>query len=881
MTLTPGTRLGSYTVTTVLGVGGMGEVYGATDANLKRVVALKVLPEGLASDPQRLARFQHEAEVLASLNHPNIAAVYGLERSGGITALVMELVEGFTLADAPPGIPQDQMLHIAAQIAAALEAAHDRGIVHRDLKPANIKVRPDGTVKVLDFGLARVTPTVSPSEDAAPTLTAVTEAGMVLGTPAYMAPEQVRGEQVDKRADIWAFGCVLYEMLTGRQAFDGATTADVVAQVLHRQLDFDVLPDATPASIRRLLHRCLARDRRGRLRDIGDAGLDIREALNATPELAVTPPQRGPRGWVWTAAASVASALVAGGAIWWIGQSPPVSMPLSRFAIAVPQALPLTQSAATNVAMSRDGVRFVYRSLQGLVVRSRDSLDGVSLPRASDFFFSPDGEWIGYLDDRELRKVPVSGGPATTLAEVGAWPSGTWSETGIVIADADGLSRVRDGGGPPEPIPMTPLEPNEQAAFPEVLPGGQTILFTIAPTRGNILLAAMAEAPGVRIEALDVATGARRTLIRGGAAARYVSTGHLLYASKGATYAVAFDKDRLDVESSPVRMTAEPGSFNFAVSSDGSLLYVAGVGRTERTLEWVDRTGKSVPLDAPSGPYVYPQLSPDETRVALVVADETLRVGRDVSILDIGRGQLDPLTQDPSDNSTLAWSPDGSRVAYGSARTGTFDVFWQAADGSGAPEPLLTGERVQMPIRFAADGRLLVSADVPGRARDILALSVDGSQRLDPIIEGPGLDVYADVSPDGQYIAYDSNESGQFEVYIRPYPGSGGRRWRISSAGGRQPLWSSDGGELFYRNFDGAMMAVTVARTPAFAPGSPVKLFDAPGYAGSGSSPSAATYDVGADGRFLMIKEADTPHPDLILVQHWFGELQRLVLAGH
>jgi serine/threonine-protein kinase len=891
--LARGARVGTFEVLELSGAGGMGEVFRARDSRLGRDVALKVLNDRFRLDPQRLARFEREAQVLASLNHSNIATLYGIEELGDTQALVLEFVDGETLAERIAGepIPVTEVLGIARQIAAALEAAHERGVTHRDLKPDNIKLRVDGTVKVLDFGLAKVFEPSAGTELTPKTVTAfdVAAGGAVMGTPAYMSPEQARGLPVDKRTDIWAFGCVLYEMLSGQAPFAGERASDIIAKIIERPPDLSVLPAGTPQAVRRLLRRCLEKDPRDRLRDIGDARFELLEATasGAGDEPATS---RARSGWRRIAIAAVTLVVVSsaiGTAAWFAaGQAPdPVSSPrVARFTIASPafDANIWTPSGRV-LAVSPDGARLAFSSVGGLLVRTRERLELTPVPglqgEAGAPFFSPDGQWIGFTDEQTLKKVPIAGGLAVTVTEVGPAAIASWSAEGIVFADMRGVFRVSAEGGTPEAL-LTDFDAHEQAAFPQLLPERRAIIFTVIPTRTS-KPGAVATTPGARVDALDLATGKRETLIRGGGRAQYVPTGHLVYAAGETLYAVAFDIDRLEVQGDPVAVMTE-ASHEFALSEEGTLIYQYRSRTGARhVLAWVDREGREEVLGTPAKPYVYPRISRDGSRVALNIggAPDT-----DISIWDIRRQTLERFTIDPAGNSLLAWSLDGQKLAFGSDRFRVSNLFSQAADGTGEPERLLESDRIQMPLSFAPDGRLLFSADVAGRGRDIHALWMDGSRRVDPILEGPTNEGSAEVSPDGRWIAYDSDESGQFEVYVRPYPDAyAGGRWPISSDGGKQPLWSPDGRELFYRDFDGALLAAPVTLTPTFAAGPGVKVFENANYfAGRpGSTMSGRTYDF--DGkRFLMIKPeaAAGEAAALVVVLNWFEELKRLVPGG-
>jgi serine/threonine-protein kinase len=867
----------------------MGEVFRAHDSRLGRDVALKVLSDRFNLDPHRLARFERETKVLASLNHSNIATLYGIEALGDTHALVLELVEGETLAERieQGPIPLLEALDIALQIASALDAAHEHGIVHRDLKPGNVKLRPDGTVKLLDFGLAKISESAPPSgEPPAATATALEFAAGgagVMGTPAYMSPEQARGLPVDKRSDVWAFGCVLYEMLSGTRAFDGDRGSDIVAKVIECEPDFGALPAGVPRTVHRLLRRCLQKDPRRRLRDMGDARLDLTDAIEGPGDETAA----GTTGWsrariaMGAAIATALSAMVAGTAVWLLVHSdatgPTYPARVARFSIPAHMLPPLL---GAGLAISSDGAQFAYVTDQGLTVRARDSLGtAVVVGRGTvqgSPFFSPDGKWLGFTGWDTLRKVPTAGGPVATVADSAGM--GSWTGEHIVFADMHGLFRVSADGGKPEQLFADP-DPLEQAVSPQFLPVRQAIVFTVIPTRTYVTGFA-SNAPGARVDALDLRTGERHTILRGGGRARYVPTGHLVYAAAGTIYAAAFDLERLQLRGDAVPVVSEDGHLDFALSDEGTLVYQAGKIDSLKELVWVDRHGSEEPLGAPLRPYLYPRLSPDGLRVALDVRDSQ---ERDIWMWDLRRNALERFTRDPAGNPLVEWSPDGRYVVFGSDRSGVTNMFRQASDGSGEPERLFPSDRLQMAVNFPSEERLLFSANVPGQHRDIHTLFLDSTRRAEPLIHGPANELNADVSPDGRWIAYDSDESGQFEVYVRSYPDPyGGGRWQISSGGGRQPLWSPDGTELFYRDFDGAMIAASVSPGSTFTPGSVVKLFKNAGYVGSGAHGSGRTYDVSLDGsRFLMIKAAgppdDEPSPSLVVVLNWFEELKRLV----
>jgi eukaryotic-like serine/threonine-protein kinase len=938
MTLTPGTRIGPYEVTAAIGAGGMGEVYRAIDTNLGRPVAIKVLPEVFASDADRLARFEREAKTLAALNHPNIAQIYGLEKTGGIRALVLELVEGPTLADriAQGPITVDEALPIAKQIAEALEAAHEQAIVHRDLKPANIKIRPDGTVKVLDFGLAKALEPMSVAgvdATASPTITSpamMTGVGVLLGTAAYMSPEQARGKAADKRADIWAFGCVLYEMLTGRRAFEGEDAAQTLAFVMAREPEWTAVPASVPAPLRMLLTLCLEKDRGRRMTDIAVAQFLLSDKAGVSIARAPVPGLAPPFAWrrrlPWAIAGLVGVPLVATVAWWAPWRTPPFPQPV-RFTIAPPAAQPFNlQGFYRNLAISPDGTRLVYVAGRGdvnevtgseLMVRAIDQLEAVPLRGIATVafpFISPDGRWVGFFSvvgagsgvggpGGDLKKISITGGPPQTLCQYhGTARGATWGpDDTIVFATNDpstGLLSVPAGGGAPKVLTKPDAARGEQDhLFPSLLPGGRAVLFTISVAGGI---------ENGQVAVLDLQTGQQKTLVRGGSDAQYVETGHLVYASAGTLRAVRFDPDRLEVLGDPVpvveRMTTlQTGAADFRISRQGTLVYVPGgsiAAGAMRSLVWVTREGREEPINAPPRTYASPRLSPDGTRVALDAFDQD----NDIWIWDLGRETLTRLTFDPGADSSPNWAPDGRRIVFGSSRAGSIgsvtNLFWQAADGTGTPERLTTSPNTQAPQSFSPDGKRLVLGEAnPKTANDLLLLQIDGTPRreppstsgnaignIHPLIQTTFQETAGEVSPDGRWLTYYSNESGRNEVYVRPFPNVDGGRWQISVGGGTRPAWSRNGRELFYLapgpGVNELMMAVPVQTTPTFSAGNPSKLFEGPWYIGV----EGRTYDVSPDGkRFLLIRDVSAQPsalPTITVVLNWFEELKRLVPAN-
>jgi eukaryotic-like serine/threonine-protein kinase len=916
MPLTAGTRFGAYEILVAIGAGGMGEVYKARDTKLGRDVAIKVLSSSLVSDPDRIARFEREAQVLASLNHPNIAHLYGFEE-GPTAFLVMELVDGPTLAElisghgqtapaaasgggAPRALSIEDTIAIARQIAEALEVAHDAGIVHRDLKPANIKVRDDGTVKVLDFGLAKAmaADSTSSSLENSPTLTArATQMGVILGTAAYMAPEQAKGKVVDRRADIWAFGVVVHEMLTGDRTFKGEDMSDTLAAVLRQEVQWSALPATTPPRLKRLLERCLDRDVKTRLRDIGEARIELAKiqagttaaGVAATGAAVAAPPRSRVMHWVLGALAGLALASFGGWTIVQWMPAPPAQ--LMRFSFVPSTTSPLSTSFSTPdrvLAISPDGKHLAYVTGDGaLVVRAIDSLEtepirGIAGARAP--FFSPDGKWIGYFQgSAELRKVSVTGGPSILLCPISAPPRGaSWgSDDVIVFATADantGLATVPAGGGEPKVISKAnPAKGEGDHLHPAVLPGG-AILFTITPQGGQV--------ENAQVAVLDQKTGAVKTLVRGGSQAEYVEPGYLVYGAAGSLRAVRLDVKRLEVTSDPVpvveqvAMTAAAAA-EFSISRTGTLVYLPGGLDSQsavRTMAWIDRKGQEEAIKAEPRAYFGLRLSPDGTRLALDIRDQK----SDIWVWHLARGTLTPLTFDPAIDSHPVWTPDSRRVVFASSRAGSQNLYWQAADGTGEPERLTTADHPQFSSSISPDGARLLLTD-RGATDDLGLLSMDKRQ-YSALVQTSSAERNPEVSPDGKWVAYESAESTPAQVYVRPFPDVNGGKWQMSTmatGGGVKPVWAPNGRELFFvggSGSDTALYAVPIPTTPANA-GNPVKLFNVQNMPGQ---LNGRFYDVSRDGqRFVVIK---SPAPtdasgsaapqQLVVVVNWFGELK-------
>jgi len=900
MRLETGSRLGPYEVTGPLGAGGMGEVYRARDARLGRDVALKVLPAALADDTERLARFGREAQVLASLNHPGIAAIYGLEESGDTKALVLELVEGPTLAErlAAGPLPIDEAIAAAAAIAAALEAAHEQGIIHRDLKPANIKLRPDGAVKVLDFGLAKA---LDPATTAAvdmtqsPTITAhATRAGIILGTAAYMAPEQAKGKTVDRRADIWGFGVVLYEMLSGRRLFEGETPSEVLAAVILKDPDLAHLPAATPPHVRHLMTRCLEKDPKQRLRDIGEARLALTDPRTRALPLVTTvgttdagPAGRlrgGRRGLAWLAAAlglALVAALVALARI--SGGSG--ARAVARFDVQPPPGTALDLIDRPALAIAHDGSMLAYVAtgdgITRLYLRRRD--EGESHPLAgtegaSNPVFSPDDRWIAFFADNQLKKTSLNG-TVVALAPVNGPRGLAWAGADRLVYTPDAIGPVRlissDGGTARDVTVLDAAKDERSHRWPEVLPGGGTVLFTVGT------IASPDNYDGAALDAVEIKSGARRTVLEGVTMARYVPPGYLVFARAGALYAVGFDPGTLATRGNPVPVVrgvagdTPTGAAHFSCADDGTLAYVPGSDQSGRLLAWVSRDGAVQPVDLPVGIYNDVRLSPDGLRAVVAVGNSG---SADIWVYDFNRHTFTRLTFDGI-NATPVFSGDGNSVIYSSINAAghTTALRRVPADGSRAPETI-----ADLPTRIfigkaPRDGRSLIIAfgnlATSGKT-DIQRLALEPGATPVAIAASPFDEYAAAASPDGRWVVYQSDDSGRDEIFVRDLTGAGGR-WQVSTTGGEEPVWSADGREIFYRS-ETRMMSVPITPGARFEMGVPRVLFDG---AYRMRSDTNISYDVGprAD-RFLMIRPAAAagPNAGIRIVLNWLDEVRRL-----
>jgi Tol biopolymer transport system component len=873
--MTLGSKLGPYEIVAPLGAGGMGEVYRARDTRLGRDVAIKFSKEQFSE------RFEREARAVAALNHPNICQIYDV----GPNYLVMELVEGETLKGP---LPLDVALNYARQIAEALEAAHEKGITHRDLKPANIKVTPQGVVKVLDFGLASIAQTAPAAGDGAnsPTLTiSPTIAGMILGTAAYMSPEQARGKPVDKRADIWAFGCVFYEMLTGKQLFQGSDVSEILAAVIKDQPDLTDLP----AQLRPVIEKCLRKDPRQRWHDIGDVRIALEEGVVTAPPPI---PERGRPSWLpWSIAAATTLALLICGGLLYRATRPAAPRPLVRLNVEITADQSTGIAGGSILALSPDGTRLVLRSRDpdGKVrlhtrLLSEDQVRPLTgTENATSPFFSPDGEWIGFFADNKLKKISVEGGAPVNVCDlVGAERGASWGDDGNIILPlnlAGGLSRVSSSGGAPAEI--TKLTKGESThRWPQVLPGSQAVLFTASTGQGN--------SSSASVEVFSFKTGQRKVLQRGSFFGRYLATsngtGHLVYLHESTLFAAPFDPVRLELTGAPaplledVRSAPTAGGI-FAFAQNGTFVYESGEAVSASwTLSSLDNSGKTQPLQAQPGAYYTPRFSPDGKRLAYALSNGP---SDDIWVKDLERDTTSRLSFFSGENRRPVWSPDGKHIIFSSGNPAASGLYWIRSDGSGEAQRLI--EEFNSQYSFSPDGRRLafVLGGASTSGGDIFTARVEGDLehprlgKAELFIGTPAVEINPEFSPDGRWLAYESNESGTFEIYVRPFPGPGGR-WQISTGGGALPLWSRDGHELFFQDRKRHVMVASYAVSgDTFTAGKPRQWSE---LSLLGTAPYS-NYDVAPDGKhiaaILAPDETKQKVTHLTFLLNFFDELRR------
>jgi serine/threonine-protein kinase len=907
--LQPNQTLLHYKIVEKLGEGGMGVVWRAADTTLGREVAIKVLADAVAADPDRVLRFEREARVLAALNHPHVATIHGmhaasLDDGARIHFLAMELVEGEDLeARLQRGaIPLERTVEIATQIATALEAAHARGIVHRDLKPANVKVDPNGDVKVLDFGLAKAlvpdeaSGAAASSPSMSPTLTSAgTVAGMILGTAAYMSPEQARGGEIDRRADLWAFGALLYEMLTGQRCFTGGTVSDTLASVLKEEPDWSRLPAALPVPIRRLLRRCLAKDPRQRLSDAADARLELLEAFEtheAAAPAAVDAPAKASRlPWAIAALAGVA-ALVAAGAWLFGGTAPHAPQEPVVLSIPIPDESPLRDDQESLLELSRDGRLLVFNGAAEdstsmvLYMRRLDEASIVQLPDttgAVNPFLSPDGRWVGFFADGQLRKLQIGGTTAITVCEAKGNPRGaSWGDDDTIVFPehfAGALLRVPAGGGEAAVLTTLDVERKERThRWPQLLSEHDVVLFTVATTDSPEYY------DDAAIDALRLSTGERKTVLEGASMARWLPTGHLVFARSGFLYAVPFDIDRLETTGSAVPIVegvagaANSGAAYATISNDGLLAYVPGRPENpRRTLSWLRADGSDVAVEgAEEGGYGGTRVSPDGKRLAFSMVGER---SADIWTFDTERQTRVRLTFE-GENFRPSWTPDGESIVFTSVRDGVQAVYMTAADGTGGERLLDLMEGVSLlATDVSSDGRHILMEVYGDNKSDTYVKAIDDPDaEAIPFVVSPADEGDAHFSPDGRWVAYTADEAGDFEVFVRPFPGTGGR-WQISNRGGVSPRWSRDGKQIHYRNNRGWWVVdVAAGDGQSFRPGTPRLVRD--------DLPRAqlsTNHDLSpaGDAWLIAIAAADEETTEEIrVVVNWFEVVERLTASG-
>jgi serine/threonine protein kinase/Tol biopolymer transport system component len=896
MALADGTRLEHYEIIEPLGAGGMGEVYRAVDTKLRREVAIKILPPKFAADPSRLVRFEREAHLLAALNHPNIAAIYGLEHIDGIRFLVLELVEGPTLSERLKSGPMEvgEALGIAAQIAEALEAAHEKGVVHRDLKPGNVKITPAGKVKVLDFGLAKALGDPEPASassnpEAQSTATLQeTKAGVVMGTAAYMSPEQAEGKPTDKRSDVWSFGVVLYEMLSGKRCFEGKTTSHVLLHVLEQEPDWEKFPGTVSIAVRHLLERCLTKDPALRLRDIGDLRLQLQAMKKAPASVpAQVPGPARKSSWLWPVVA--AGMIVAGAALaLWAPWRKPTPTQAVRFEVGPSEKMAFINQAAMAVspdgrwmvfpALGEDGLQHYYiRALDGVEVRALPGADGGQSPAS----WSYDSRWVVFVVGGKLKKVDIQGGAPQNIADfpiTNRLGGADWNRDGVIIAGADGspVLQVPAAGG--QLTSVTALAPGDSThRWPQFLPDGRHFLYQ--------RISSDAAKTGVYIGSIDVKPNEQsmQRLLASDRQAYYApapggGTGRLIFLRGSALMAQPFDPNEMTLSGEPTSIVDGVDSFAvtnhglFSVSNTGTLVYRGGTG-AQTVLTWFDQQGNSAGTLGDPGDYSSPAISPDGSRAAVAMGPQA---SRDIWILDVARGASTRFTFDPARDDFPAWSPDGKNIAFSSNRGGQLDLYIKPSDNSAEEKLLLKTDEPKSVERWTKDGRFLLFDSIgPKTAYDMWALPFPGEAKPVSLLQTQFVEIGARVSPDGRWLAYLSTESGPSEIYVRPFtpqaPAGTGAKWLVSKGSGVFPIWRADGKGLFYLTLASQVMAVDIDTSKGFEPGTPRRMFTAP------TGATITGWDLSPDGkRFLFAAPPNTGRTiPFTVVLNWTAGLKK------
>ncbi|HEV2349036.1 MAG TPA: protein kinase [Terriglobia bacterium] len=907
--LNPGTKLGPYEIVAPLGAGGMGEVYRARDTRLDRNVAIKVLPAQVTYDAERRERFEREAKAISALNHPHICTLHDIGREGDTDFLVMELVEGQTLAarlEKGP-LPSDQVLRLGLEISDALDKAHRLGIIHRDLKPGNIMLTPRNGAKLLDFGLAK--PVVTPNSAATAMLTAskpLTKEGTIVGTFQYMAPEQLEGTEADARSDFFAFGAVLYEAATGKKAFEGKTTASVIAAVLASEpAPMSSLQPLTPPAFERVVNTCLAKDPDERFQSAHDLNLQLRWIADAGTQAGVPAPvashRKNRERTAWVIAAVLGLTTITAIIVAMVRAPKPVQ-PAASVRLNAELGTDATLSDTTygaSAILSLDGTRLAFVAVgadktRRLYVRSLDQMQATVLPGtegARDPFFSPDSQWIAFFAQSKLKKISVQGGPVVTLCDALDDRGGSWGDDGSIVFAAgglEGLSKVSSAGGKPEPLTSLNQQTGELThRWPQVLPGSKDVIFTASTS--------IVQFDDADIAVYSTFSGKPKTVLHGGSYARYLPSGHLVYLRDGTLFAVPFDIKRLDVTGQPapvvegVASNPDNGGAQFSFSDSGTLLYVAGSAiNADVSTYWMDAAGKFTPLRETPGNYNNLAISPDGKRLAMDITNGN-RI--DIWVYEWERDTLTRLTFAGDSNIRPIWTPDGQRIVYGSAEKGAMaNLWWIRADGGGDAQRLTEGKERQVPGSWSPDGKVFaLFQNNPGTSWDIMTMPVEGSEKTGwkpgqpkPFVNTSATEVYPAFSPDGRWIAYYSNESGPGEIYVRPFPGPGGK-WQVSTGGGVMPEWSRNGKELFYRTNDSKIMVVSYTSSGDSFHADKPRLW----------SPSQFTdrsvmknFSLHPDGkRFAVLKagKGDTTPPPInkaSFIFNFFDELRRKVPAG-